>query len=97
MSGIQSDVYSLLSDHHSDFQSRVPKLVATNSQVSDLSSDVKSAIAAMTVAVSASDISDIASAVWANTIGARVDSRILVAQSFLGSALGFEVLPGGDV
>ncbi len=45
MSGVQSDVYSLLSDHHSDFQSRVPKAVATNSQLSDLASDLKSYLA----------------------------------------------------
>lgn len=76
MSGVQSDLYSLLSDHDSNMQSRVPKLVATNSQLSDLASDVKSAVAAVTATVSASDISDIASAVWANTIGARVDSRV---------------------
>lgn len=83
MSGIQSDILSAVSDLQSDFQSRVPKRVATDSQLSDLSSDLKSAIAGITASVSASDISDIASAVWANTIGARVDSRVLVAQSFL--------------
>lgn len=78
-----SDAYSLLSDFYSNFQSRVPKRVATDSQLSDVQSDLKSAIAAIAVSVSASDISDIASAVWANTIGARVDSRILVGQSYL--------------
>lgn len=82
MSGVQSDLYSLLSDHHSDFQSRVPKRVATDSQLSDMASDLKSAIAAGPAAtVTASDISDIASAVWANAIGARVDSRVLVIKS----------------
>ena len=59
---LMSDV---LSDFYSDFQSRVPKLVATNSQVSDLSSDLKSAIAAGGGTVTVSNISDIASAVWA--------------------------------
>ncbi len=45
-------------------------------------SDIRSAIAAGPAAtVTASDISDIASAVWANTIGARVDSRVLVNKS----------------
>lgn len=92
MSGIQSDIYSLLSDHHSDFQSRVPKVVATNSQLSDLASDLKSyligmsgmlsdvdsavtsqysdiasKVGAITVTLTASDISDIASAVAAVT------------------------------
>lgn len=62
MSGVQSDIYSALSDAHSDLASK---------------------IGGITAAVSASDISDIASAVWANTIGARVDSRVLVAQSYL--------------
>lgn len=76
-----SDVYSLVSDLRSDFQSRVPKRVATDSQLSDMASDIKSAVAGITASVSASDISDIASAVWANTIGARVDSRLLLTQS----------------
>lgn len=60
---VMSDV---LSDFYSDFQSRVPKAVATNSQLSDLASDLKSAVAAGPAAtVTTSDISDIASAVWA--------------------------------
>lgn len=73
-----SDVYSMLSDVYSDFQSRVPKRVATDSYLSDVHSDLASKIAGITASVSASDISDIASAVWANTIGARVDSRVLL-------------------
>lgn len=60
-----SDIRSHVSDLQSDFQSRVPKLVATNSQVSDLSSDIKSAVGNITVNLTASDISDIASAVAA--------------------------------
>jgi hypothetical protein len=60
-----SDIRSQVSDLQSDFQSRVPKLVATNSQVSDLASDLKSAIGNVSVALTASDISDIASAVAA--------------------------------
>lgn len=62
-----SDIASNLSDLKSDFQSRVPKRVATDSQLSDMSSDIKSAVAALTVTLSASDISDIASAVIAGT------------------------------
>jgi len=54
------------------------KLVQLNT--SDLS-DLRSAIAGVTATLSVSDISDIASAVWANTIGARVDSRLLLNQS----------------
>lgn len=64
-----SDVYSMLSDLQSDFQSRVPKAVATNSQLSDLASDLKSAIGNVSVTLTASDISDIASAVVANLPG----------------------------
>lgn len=64
MSGILSDSYSLLSDLQSDFQSRVPKRVATDSQLSDVHSDLRSQIGGITVTVSASDISDIASRVW---------------------------------
>jgi hypothetical protein len=100
MKSTLSDAYSMLSDMQSDFQSRVPKRVATDSQLSDVlsdlrsfigagvpmtasdMSDLRSAIAAGPAAtITASDISDIASAVWANTIGARVDSRLLVVKS----------------
>src|SRR5574343_914134 len=42
-----SDIYSLMSDFLSDFQSRVPKLVATNSQLSDLASDLRSYLVGM--------------------------------------------------
>lgn len=62
---IVSDVRSHVSDLQSDFQSRVPKRVATDSQLSDLASDLKSAIGAITVNLTPSDISDIASAVAA--------------------------------
>lgn len=89
MSGVQSDITSALSDAASDLRSLIG---ATGPTVSDIASavivelggdmsDIRSAIAAMTATVSASDISDIASAVWANTIGARVDSRVLVVKS----------------
>ena len=54
------------------------KLVQLNP--SDLS-DIRSAITGVTVAVSASDMSDIASRVWATVIGTRVDSRLLLVLS----------------
>lgn len=84
-----SDIRSMLtalsdaiSDAHSDLGSKIGGITATLS-ASDMS-DLRSAIAAGPAAtITASDISDIASAVWAHTIGARVDSRILVAQSYL--------------
>jgi hypothetical protein len=47
-----SDTYSLLSDLQSDFQSRVPKAVATNSQLSDLSSDLRSYLAGLSDQIS---------------------------------------------
>ena len=47
LSGVTSDIYSLLSDVRSDFQSRVPAAVATRSQVSDLASDLKSYLTGM--------------------------------------------------
>jgi len=134
-----SDAYSLLSDFFSDFQSRVPKAVATNSQLSDLHSDLRSFLAVMSgvlsdvrsdvsdlhsdvlimsdilsnaysalialsdavsdmhsdlgskiggiaATVTASDMSDIASRVWATAEGTRVDSRILVIQSMVSDA-----------
>lgn len=84
MSGILSDTYSavlLTQSLASDAYSAA--VVAQSISASDLS-DLRSAIAAGPAAtITASDISDIASAVWANTIGARVDSRILIAQSYL--------------
>ncbi len=42
-----SDIRSMLSDMMSDFQSRVPKAVATNSQLSDLHSDLRSFLVVM--------------------------------------------------
>lgn len=80
MSGVQSDIYSALSDFQSDFQSRVPKRVATDSQLSDLSSDLKSMMTAG-VGLTTSAMSDVASQVWAHAVGTRIDSRILVIQS----------------
>src|SRR3990167_5370578 len=90
MSGIQSDILSSVSDLYSDFQSRVPKRVATDSQLSDVHSDLRSQIGGITVTVSASDISDIASAVDAilasrlsDILSAAVqtNSRVLLNQS----------------
>src|SRR5581483_3784190 len=68
MSGVQSDLYSLLSDLQSDFQSRVPKRVATDSQLSDVSSDLRSLLGAG-VALTVSAMSDVASQVWAHAVG----------------------------
>jgi hypothetical protein len=76
-------VQSRLSDLDSRLVSDISDL---RSAVSDAHSDLKSAIGGITAAVSASDISDIASAVWANTIGARVDSRVLLTQSMASDA-----------
>ena len=64
-----SDVYSLLSDLNSNFGSRIPKEPAARSQLSDLASDIKSAVGNVSVTLTASDISDIASAVVANLPG----------------------------
>ena len=85
-----SDTYSMLSDMYSDFQSRVPKRVATDSQLSDVHSDLRSLIGGITATISASDISDIVSAVDA-TLASRLsdilsaaqqaNSRILINQS----------------
>ena len=61
-----SDIYSLLSDHHSDFQSRVTGAVATSNYLSTVHSDLRSQISGISAgSITASDISDIASAVWA--------------------------------
>jgi hypothetical protein len=87
-----SDIRSHVSDLQSDFQSRVPKRVATDSQLSDALSDIKSAIAGVTATVSASDMSDIASRVdvllasrLSDILSAAVqtNSRVLVVQSMV--------------
>lgn len=77
-----TSAFAALSDAVSDLKS-VVTVTGVQLNASSLS-DIRSAISAGPAAtVTASDISDIASAVWAHTIGARVDSRILVAQSTL--------------
>jgi hypothetical protein len=73
-----SDLDSRLVSDVSDIRSM---LTALSDAISDAHSDLGSKIGAVTATLGASDISDIASAVWANTIGARVDSRVLVALS----------------
>lgn len=64
-----SDVYSLLSDFESNFGSRIPKEPAARSQLSDAHSDIISALGNISVTLTTSDISDIASAVIANLPG----------------------------
>jgi hypothetical protein len=93
---------SQLSDTLSAAQQANSRLLVNQSVVSDIRSqltagvsigasdmsDLRSAIGAGPAAtITASDISDIASAVWANTIGARVDSRLLVVQSAVSDTL----------
>lgn len=78
---------AVLSDFQSDFQSRVPKAVATNSQVSDLASDLKSYMAGLSGALSdldsaaTSQYSDLASKIGnvSVTIGASDISDIASA------------------
>lgn len=65
-----SDAQSMLSDFYSDFQSRVPKRVATDSQLSNLASDVKSA--ALLAQSLASD---------AHSAAAQANSRVLLVLS----------------
>src|SRR4029077_14137196 len=47
VSNVMSYLSDTLSDFKSDFQSRVPKAVATNSQLSDLHSDLRSYLVVM--------------------------------------------------
>ena len=95
-----SDIYSLMSDVQSDFQSRVPKLVATNSQVSDLASDLRSFLVVMSgiqsdiysaVLVTQSAASDAASAAQ------QANSRVLVAQSNLSDIYSLLSDVGSDI
>ena len=83
-------VQSRLSDFNSVYTSDISDirsmLTALSDAVSDAHSDLGSKIGGITASVSASDISDIASAVWAHTVGTRVDSRVLVVQSLASDA-----------
>ncbi len=90
-----SDIRSHVSDLQSDFQSRVPKLVATNSQLSDLASDIKSAVGNITVTLSQSNISDIASAVVAGAFfgPSEISDIVSAIQVLLGSDLS-DILSG---
>src|SRR3970282_1054216 len=99
-----SDIDSLASDLFSDCQSRVPKAVATFSQLSDVHSDLRSQIGGITASVSASDISDIASAVDAilasrlsDILSAAVqtNSRVLLNQSRISDIASFLVAMSG--
>ena len=56
------------------------------SYLSDVVSDIRSQLLAGTFALGASNLSDIGSRVWADTIGTRVDSRLLLVQSRISDA-----------
>ena len=100
-----TDMSNVLSDFYSDFGSRVPKRVATDSQLSALhsdldstivsqASDLKSAVAAVTATISTSDMSDIVSRVWsAKYFGAAAHN---VASSF-GSMLRVQASSVSDI
>src|SRR5690606_28846178 len=85
-----SDLYSLLSDLESNLGSRIPKRVATDSQLSALISDLASAIGAG-VPLDGSTMSDLRSAIEAGggasvlsdvlSAAQQVNSRLLVNQS----------------
>src|SRR5574343_1230010 len=70
-----SDIYSLLSDFLSDFQSRVPKLVATNSQLSDVASKLQSDLRSH-LNVTSAVISDLYSAVQAIGTASNIASVV---------------------
>jgi hypothetical protein len=82
MSDIASRVDVLLASRLSDILSAATQINSRVALIQSTTSDTYSALSdAMSAAMSASDLSDIASAVWAHTIGARVDSRVLLNQS----------------
>ncbi len=101
MSGILSDTYSaaiVIQSMVSDVDSALSSQFTAGQQLNASTlSDIRSAIAAGPAAtVTASDISDIASAVWANTIGARVDSRVRLIQSNASDAVSMLALVSSD-
>lgn len=73
----------LVQSQASDIYSQVAAGVSLDASTM---SDLRSAITAGGGGIDTSDLSDIASAVWANTIGARVDSRVLLTQSLASDA-----------
>ena len=87
MSNAISDMNSrvlLIQSNVSDVESALDsQFVWSSNFLSDMNSDLASKIGGITATVSASDMSDIASRVWATAEGTRVDSRILVIQSLV--------------
>lgn len=67
--------FAIIKSNLSDVESQVD-LLATTSYVSDVHSALSNQISGMTATISASDISDIASAVWANALGSDVISKV---------------------
>jgi hypothetical protein len=76
-----SDAYSAAAQANSRAMVIESTLSDIDSALTSQASDLKSAITAVTAAISASDMSDIASRVWATAIGAAVSSRIVLLQS----------------
>lgn len=94
LSGIISDIYSCVSDLRSDFQSRVPKAVATNSQLSDLHSDLVSLLTTSTagVWVNKSVMSDLRSAITAGpTVTLTVQNLSDIGSAVWVNAIGTRV------
>lgn len=100
ISDAQSDIKSQLTAIQSDFQSRVPKLVATNSQLSDLASDLRSYLVGMSgmmsdidsqVNVTDSRVDDLSNGPDAATIAAKVwsdyGSKVGMTASDVGSKI----------
>ncbi len=97
MSGIQSDIYSLLTagpiinaSDMSDLRSAIAAVTVTIG-ASDVS-DIASAVLAGLTGLTASDLSDIASVVWAHATGVRVDSRLKLVQSNVSDVQSFLVV-----
>jgi hypothetical protein len=89
-----SDIYSLLSDLHSDVGVLSGVVSDMTSALSDAHSDIASRITALDTTLDASDLSDIASAVWARagvdpttvvsptgTMGAKLDYLTAMARN----------------
>jgi hypothetical protein len=101
MSGIQSDIYSLLSDMDSNFQSRIPKEVASKSLLSDINSNLLSFLGGISDTLSAvyvdtTDISNVVSNIHADLanlsgIGSDIYSLLSDLNSNLDSRIPKEV------
>lgn len=86
-SDVLSDIFALTSDLSSNFDSRVGTALATASQVDDRYASLVSAIGAVSVTLSASDISDITSQILAGGVATQATSSDILSKLIVMSGI----------